>query len=86
MVKISDAIRKLVILKKSEGASYRTIAKDLNTINSCERKPPRTYLKVEGQAKAQFGRKSICAATQRRTPFLLLIKLQHHVICSIKFP
>ena len=68
MVKISDAIRKLVILKKSEGASYRMIAKDLNighstvqyisTINSCERKPPRTYIKAEGQANAQFGRKA----------------------------
>ena len=30
MVKISDAIRKLVILKKPEDASYRMIAKDLN--------------------------------------------------------
>ena len=37
-------------------------------------------------SKCTVQEKSIYAATQRRTPFLLPMKSQHHVICSIKFP
>ena len=67
MVKISDAIRKLVILKKSEGASYRMIAKDLNIGHSTVQYIYNKFLRTKTTTDLpKSGRPSKCTVREKR--------------------
>ena len=93
MAKISNAIRKLVILKKSEGASYRMIAKDLNIghstvqyiYNKFLRTKTTTDLPKSGRPSKVREKRHMCR-NSKKNPFLTAHKVAASCNMLNKFP
>ena len=87
MVKINEAIRNLLILKRSQGVSFRMIAKDLNIDPSTVQYIWNKFLKMETvHGLPKRGRPHKCTVQERSNPSLLSLKSHQRATRSIQFP